>query len=476
MQVWKFCVYFVFTTALAQHTGIKNYLNELKNDPDLKHAGISFYAIYAKDKKTIASLNPYLSLSPASAIKVITTSTAWGILGGDYQFETRIEYDGEIKSNVLEGNIYIVGTGDPTLGSDRIPGNLTAEKWIEKIVKAVQGAGIQKINGSIIADETYFQEDIIPRNWIWEDIGNYYGSPAFGINILENSYTLTFKTEKQGTKAELLDCKPKIPNLEFVNQMKVGPPNSGDQGFIFGSPYTYIRYLQGSLPENGGTYQIKGSIPDPPLFAAQLLYQGLTAAGISITQKPTTSRITAMSVKPRVVLYRHLSPSLKQIILHTHLKSINLYAEALLKTIGKKKFNIGSTEAGCKAITQYWESKGIDMKGTFINDGSGLSRSNGICAKTFVEILQVITTEAWFKDFYETLSISGKRGYEMNMGPGTFLEGNAHLKGGYILRVCTYVGFMNDINGNLICFAMLCNNYTCTITQMRKKWVDAMLQ
>lgn len=464
-----------FQKVYSQHTALKNYLEQFKNDTDLKYAGISFYAMYPKEKKVIAEYNPYLSLSPASVLKVITTSTAWGVLGGDYQFETKLEYDGEIKNNVLEGNIYITGSGDPSLGSDRIPGNLTADKLMEKIVKTIQEKGIQKINGAVIADESYFEDDILPRNWIWEDIGNYYGSPAFGLNILENTYTLTFKTEKQGEDAKLLDCTPKIPNIEFINQMKVGSATSGDQGYIFGSPYTYTRYLQGSLPENKGTYQIKGAIPDPSLFAAQMLHQYLNAVGIIVIQKPSTTRITEVKNKPRTLIYKHLSPSLKYLILHTHLKSINLYAEALLKTVGKKKLNIGSTEAGCKAITQYWQNKGVDMKGVFINDGSGLSRSTAVCAKKFVDILQIITTEPWFKDYYESMSISGKRGYEMNMGPGTILEGNVHLKGGYITRVCTYVGFMHDKNGNLICFAMLCNNYTCSITQMRKKWVDVML-
>jgi len=464
-----------FQKVYSQHTALKNYLQQFKNDTDLKYAGISFYAMYPKEKKVIAEYNPYLSLSPASVLKVITTSTAWGVLGGDYQFETKLEYDGEIKNNVLEGNIYITGSGDPSLGSDRIAGNLTADKLMEKIVKTIQEKGIQKINGAVIADESYFEDDILPRNWIWEDIGNYYGSPAFGLNILENTYTLTFKTERQGEEAKLLDCTPKIPNIEFVNQMKVGSATSGDQGYIFGSPYTYTRYLQGSLPENKGTYQIKGAIPDPSLFAAQMLHQYLNGVGITVIQKPSTTRITKVKNKPRTLIYKHLSPSLKYLILHTHLKSINLYAEALLKTVGKKKLNIGSTEAGCKAIMQYWQNKGVDMKGIFINDGSGLSRSTAVCAKKFVDILQIITTEPWFKDYYESMSISGKRGYEMNMGPGTILEGNVHLKGGYITRVCTYVGFMHDKNGNLICFAMLCNNYTCSITQMRKKWVDVML-
>lgn len=466
---------YIFSNVYGQHTALKNYLAQLKNDADLKYAGISFYAMYPKEKQTIAEYNPYLSLSPASVLKVITTSTAWGVLGGDYQFETKLEYDGEIKNNVLEGNLYLTGTGDPSLGSDRITGNLTYDKLLEKIVKTIQEKGIQKINGAIIADQTYFEDDILPRNWIWEDIGNYYGSPAYGLNIIENTYTLTFKTEKQGQKAELLDCTPKIPDIEFVNEMKVGSPTSGDQGYIFGAPYTYLRYLQGSLPENKKTYQIQGSIPDPPLFAAQMLHQYLNAMGIKVVQKPSTTRITKSNNKPRTVIYRHLSPSLKYLILHTHLKSINLYAEALLKSIGKKKLNLGSTEAGCKAIIEYWQSKGVDMKGIYINDGSGLSRSSAICAKKFVEILQIITNEPWFKDYYESMSISGKRGYERNMGPGTILEGNVHLKGGYLTRVCTYVGFMHDKNGKLICFAMLCNNYTCSITQMRKKWVQVML-
>ena len=155
------------------------------------------------------------ALTPASTLKLFTTGAALGLLGSNYMFETIISYDGVVSgAGVLQGNIYIQGSGDPSLGSDRIPGNPGREALLTGWVESLKKAGITSIAGNIIADDLLFSYDVpTPGGWPWIDLGNYYGSGAFGINLDENVYQLYFKPGSTGQPADILKTEPAVPGL-----------------------------------------------------------------------------------------------------------------------------------------------------------------------------------------------------------------------------------------------------------------------
>ncbi len=142
-------------------------------------------------------------------------------------------------------------------------------------------AGISKIEGNIVGDASIFDSQLIPDTWIWEDMGNYYGSGACGLNINENFYKLYFKPNAVGKLATVLRTEPEIPEITFSNEMETGSASSGDQGYIFGAPFTYNRTLRGSIPAGRSEFAIKGALPNPPLQCASWLKNALEKVGIS---------------------------------------------------------------------------------------------------------------------------------------------------------------------------------------------------
>ena len=167
---------------------IQKTVAEFVADSCFTAAGISIVIGDAQNAKILAQYNSSMALTPASSQKLITTATALEILGDDYQFKTIIETDGKIENGILKGNLIIRGLGDPTLESKyfKIQLNIAA-----KIVQKLKELQINTIHGNIRTDKSYFDASI-PRTWIWEDIGNYYGAVPNAINYRDNMYSLLF--------------------------------------------------------------------------------------------------------------------------------------------------------------------------------------------------------------------------------------------------------------------------------------------
>ncbi|HSH67196.1 MAG TPA: D-alanyl-D-alanine carboxypeptidase, partial [Bacteroidia bacterium] len=160
---------------------------------------------------------------------------------------------------------------------------------------------------------------------------------------------------------------------------------------------------------------------------------------------------------------------LDKIVYWTNMKSINLYAEHLLKFISYKKTGLGMETKGIQIITNYWKERGVDISGFSMNDGCGLARANVITTKTEVQILSKMVKDKNFDAFYKSLPIAGKSGSLGNIGDGTFAENNLRAKSGYISMARGYAGYVKNRKGDLLCFSVLVNNYECSPTEMKRK-------
>lgn len=368
-------------------------------DRSSEHATVSIYAVHIPSGKVLLDENSDKSLMPSSCIKVITTAAALHILGPDSYFETHVEYDGSIDANgVLHGNLYIRGGGDPCLGSDRASSSLSWQKQLQTWAEAIQNSGIKTIEGSVIGDASKWETALAVPSWSWEDIGNYYGAGASALTFHENAYTLFFKPGKKvGDKTVILRTDPAMPSLIFQNEVITGPIGSGDQACIYGMEFSPAQYVRGSIPAGVSEFSIKGAIPDPSTFCATLLAQTLKENGMTIAGKSIQAKTK------RTTLHTTLSPSIEEIVYWTNQKSINLYAEHLLKKMGETVVHEGSTKAGIKVVTDYWRSQGIDMGGLNMADGSGLSRKNLVTTKQFVSILLKMKQSKAFAVFFDSL-------------------------------------------------------------------------
>ncbi len=363
----------------------------------LEHASVGIYAIDCTTKKVVIEENCDLSLIPASCMKIITTGAALHILGAQYRFETKLEVDETLGSKgVLHGNLFIRGGGDPCLGSNRIPGSLSWEEQIRIWADAVEQLGVRRIEGRVIGDSGRWELAMAAPSWSWEDLGNYYGAGASALSFHENCISLVFQPGDVGKEAKLLRAEPPVPLLVFQNEVKTGPEGSGDGACIYGSEFSFLQCIRGTIPAGVSEFTIKGAIPDPAAFCAGLLAKELQERGIEIVNGD-------LQGKKRTVFHSTLSPSLGEIVFWTNQKSINLYAEHLLKKMGEVVCQEGSTQAGIRAVTEFWRSQGIDLNGFQMADGSGLSRKNLITPKQMVEILVKIKESEHFSLFFDSL-------------------------------------------------------------------------
>lgn len=472
--VYTLLFFLVFVCAYSQNTSkLTAEIEKLKADKAMQHATWSVCVMPVKSDKIIAEYNNHISLVPASTLKILTTGAVLSILGADFKFKTTLEYDGSLNAatGVLNGNLYIVGSGDPSLNSEYFRDNKDSLSTTDKWAQLLKAKGIKKITGSVIADASAFEANMIPSQWIWSDIGNYYGAAACGLNYHDNKYSVYLKSTQAGTQTTLIKTTPKVDDLQLINNVVSG--GKTDSAYIYGAPYSNYRIIDGSIPPNKNNYEVEGSLPDPALFCAQAFSQSLKNEGVAVSGRATTVRqlkdANSYSQNSRQVMYTHYSPALEKIIYWTNLKSLNLYAESLLKYLSFQKSGLGKEQEGIEIVKLFWKKKGVDIGGFTMYDGSGLSRANVITTKTLTQVLKFLANDKNFKSFYNSLPVAGKSGSLGNLCENSSAENNLCAKSGYMTSARGYAGYVTNKKGEMLCFSVLANNYECSPSEMKRK-------
>ena len=450
--------------------------------PYMRGASFSLVVKDVQEGKTVYSYDTDRLQSPASVLKTVATATALEILGEDYRYPTTLEYDGILESGTLEGNLYIKGSGDASLGSSHFaPGQ---NKFLSTWIAALQKAGIKHITGSVISDESIFDTEGVSIKWLREDMGNYYAPGSYGISIFDNMYKLSLQTGAAGTRPVLKGTEPDIPFIRFKNYLKAAPVSS-DSAYIIGAPLDDVRYLYGVLPANREAYVLKGDIPDPALYLARYLTDQLQQKGIRVDGSPSCYRIEVEENRwkkgERKEIVTTYSPTLREIASVCNHVSHNLYEDALVKTVGlqykpRRNEMISSFGRGVQVVKEYWEKKGLDVFPLRMNDGSGLAPADKVSAGFMGELLVYMATESAVSDaFIASLPQAGIEGSVRNFLKGSKLQGKAHLKSGGITGVRSYAGYITN-DGKTYAVAVFSNNYSCPMSRMTGALEKLLLQ
>lgn len=254
--------YLGFSYTFEAQLSIESALKQLQTDPSLKGSQWSICAFDMETGDTIAQWNPELALPGASITKLFSTAAALATLGPDYKATTKIYIDGPLKNGILNGNVWIVGGGDVSLGSRYFHEPGTEFQFLDQWVLELKKIGIQYITGSIIADAEAFGYESCPIGWERADMGNYYGCGAYGLNFFDNTLKLTFKTSAPGTLLQLQSVYPNDLSYKLTIEAKAASINN-DQSYVHGIPFDSQRKITGSLPANRTAYVVKASMPDP---------------------------------------------------------------------------------------------------------------------------------------------------------------------------------------------------------------------
>lgn len=444
--------------------GIKSqnkYFSNWTKDPVFSGASVGVLVCDLNKDSILMSQNAYQNMITASTMKLITAAAGLKALGSDYKFKTELGYTDTIINGELKGNIIIKGYGDPTLGSKYFFEDQKSflKNWVEEIKKA----GITSISGDIIADGSYFGISTTPYGWQWSDISNYYGSPVSGLNVLDNQYSIYFRTGKIDSLSEIIKIEPQIPYLKLNNRV-MASSKSGDNSYLLGGPLEYSKQIEGTLPANNSSFEVKGSIPNPSLFVAYLLLEELKKANITINGT-YFSHLEKNQISKTKIIYTQLSPSLSEIIKITNKFSINFFAECIGLEVQKKY----KTNTYSEALEKCFGKEFGFAKNTII-DASGLSPSNTITPKNYYKVLRSMWLDKNLKSTFEnSLSISGKDGTLKSFGAGNKFSGNFIGKSGYISTIRGYTGFLKTSKGKNLSVIVFVNHYTSDNSAVKNK-------
>ncbi len=429
-------------------------ITKLEVDSQFKHGIISMYVVETKTGKIVFDKNSQIGLAPASCQKIITAATAFELLGKDFTYKTGLGYEGKIDSGVLKGYLYITGSGDPTLGSWRYK-DTKENTVIANFIRAIKAQGIQQIKGSALGDDRIWGTQKIPDGWIWQDIGNYYGVGPSALNWRENQYDLILKSGKKiGDPVKIIGTRPKfLPGIHLINELTAAEKGSGDNAYVYFAPDAETGFIRGTIPVNEDSFVIAGSMPDGGKLLAATLFQNFTAEKNSPDNNINYLKGKAKWNKPVKLFYTYTSPPLDSIMYWFLKRSINLYGEALVKTIGYEKTQKGTTDNGIQIIKEFWRKKGIERSSLKIIDGSGLSPANRVTTQSLVTVMQYAKDQNWFSSFYYDLP-------EIN---------GIKMKDGYINGVRSYTGYIKNKEGLEYTFSFILNNFDGSPSAVREK-------
>ncbi len=454
----------ICSAAMAQNITVQlsAAINKLEADTQFKHAILSMYVVDTKTGKLVFEKNAQIGLAPASCQKVITSVSAFEMLGKEYRYKTELRYFGIIRDSAIIGNLYIVGYGDPTLGSWRFNNtkdSILMNRWINILKKKNL-----RFIGNLVVDNLRFSAQFIPDGWVWEDIGNYYGAGAGALNWRENQFDLFLKAgDKEGKNADVVGINPQSYAMPFTTEIKTGKKGSGDNAYIYLASDGEFPLIKGTIPMGENKFKISGAIINPSLFIWDEFRVNLDLAGINYNKPEEQNKIKqnllAGYSRPRLdtshtsILDKYLSPPFDSINYWFLKKSINLYGEAFVKTIAYEKQQFGSTDSGIAIIKDFWSNRGIEKSALNIIDGSGLSPANRVTTNALVSVMLYAKKQNWFASFYNALP-------EMN---------GIKMKDGYIGGVRSYTGYLKSKSGSEYTFSFIVNNFDGSPATVREK-------
>ncbi|WP_207494270.1 D-alanyl-D-alanine carboxypeptidase/D-alanyl-D-alanine endopeptidase [Aridibaculum aurantiacum] len=437
------------TTLQAQTISqkLQSAVASFEADGQLRNGIVSLYVMNSKTGATVFNHNGRIGLTPASSQKVITSTTALETLGTGYRFKTELAHDGTIANGVLNGNLYVIGYGDPSLGSWRYA-STKEEVVMNNWIKAIEAAGIKKINGKVIVYDKNWESQAVPDGWTYDDMGNYYGAGASGFNWRENQYDIKLSSGKPGDAVKVIGTEPMLFGNTFINELTAGPSGSGDNAYIYRAPGQFTAYLRGTIPPGQSSFTISGSMPN----AAHHLSH---AFSIVLASKGMGEAIAGMDEKADVklpaiikVIHTHLSPPLDSLNYWFLKKSVNLYGEAFLKALDYEKKKVGSTSGGIDVVKKLHQANGIEETALRMYDGSGLSPKNRLTAEALTKAMQYARKQSWFSSFHDGLpDINGMR-----------------MKSGTMAGVKSFTGYSGDY-----IFAIIVNNYNGSHADIQRK-------
>lgn len=439
-------------------SGLPEAIDTILGDPRMEGGAASVVVADAKTGETLYQHHPTGRLMPASNTKLATSAAAMGTLGPDYRFGTDALAAGRVRGGVLDGDLYLRGTGDPT--------TLAAD--YDKLAADVAAAGVQRVSGRLVADDTRFDDRRIGDTWGGDDESSYYAAQISALSVApDTDYdTGTVIVEvKPGAKAGDRPAVSVTPKNHYVDiDLKAATVGAGgdDTVAVERQHGTNTITVSGTVPVGGDTTKEWVTVWEPTGYAASVFRDALAAHGVRVDGGTRLGRATPAGAKR---LAGHESMALKDLLIPFMKLSNNMHAESLTKAMGYKATGRpGSWGAGIDVIADYLKGAGVDATKVRQVDGSGLSRKDNFAARQIADLLLSVQDEPWYADWYRSLPVACDPdrfvgGTLRSRMCGTPAALNARGKTGSLTGASALSGYVKDADGRLLVYSVVQNNY-----------------
>ena len=416
---------------------------------------------------------------PASNMKLYTVAAALDRLTPDYHFMTSVYAKDKVDDGKIKGDLIIYGRGDPSIAARFNNGDYF--KGINDLADRIAAAGVKRIKGDLVGDQSYFNGAPLGSGWEWEDLQWSYGAPVSALTVNDNAIDLTVKPgEKVGAPVVITTGPPATTLITIVNRATTSARVAKNDLQIYRSLGANMLEISGSLPIGDNGFIGSVAIPDPALAFVSMLRDALVKRGVKIDGRSRTidarsggsivpnslpAVTSATNVPPQpppVEIASMQSPPFSVIAAHTLKPSQNLYTEIILRTLGRMTSTGASQtneEAGLIVVRNFLRQAGANESDLALNDGSGLSRNDMITANATVQLLTYMSKHRYFAQFRDALPIAGVDGTLRTRMKGTPAEGNLRAKTGSLSSVASLSGYVTSGAGEHFAFSMMLNNY-----------------
>ena len=447
-------------------------LDRIFDDPIFDRAlvGVRVESLAVPSARPLYDRNGAKLVMPASNMKLLTLAVAAERLGWDFTYETRLEANGPIADGTLQGDLVVVGGGDPSIGSQDLGPAALFGAWAD----ALSQAGVRRVGGRLVGDDHAFDAEGLGAGWSWDYLSAGYAAPSGALSYNENVALVRVWPGKAPGDPVGVALSPPGHLLVVTNDLTTGEPGSDVTVTLVRLPGSPHLVIHGSVPAGGGVILRTAAVDNPTRFFVEGLRLALAERGIAVSGGAwdIDDLAVAPAAAPRRTLARRESPPLSALAGYFVKVSQNLYGETLLKTLGRTATTPGTAESGRLAVRETLSRWGIPPDSFVVYDGSGLSRYDYVTADTIVAIL----THMWRDErlrgpFVAALPISGRDGTLEARMKGSVLDGRVQAKTGSIANVRALSGYLITQSGERLVFSMIANNFTAPAAE-----VDAVVE
>ena len=448
-------------------------ISQILAKPELAPATIGVKVSSLDSGRVLFEANAEKLLRPASNMKIYTVATALDRLSPDYRFTTSVYAPSRPDAaGIIRGDLRIYGRGDPSMAARFNNGDYF--KTIDDLAARIVAAGVKRVEGDLVGDESYFVGPKYGAGWEWEDLTWYYGAEVTPLTVNDNALDLFIKPGAALGQPAVITTGPPDPLLTVVNRVTTSAKGVRREISIHRGLNENTITITGTIPLDDRGYTGGIGISHPALLFVYLLRNSLATKGVMVTGK---SRVTgeiplssASSLFPvsEQELVTFQSPPFSLIAAQTLKPSQNLYTELILRTLGKLPptqppavplSNPTSEELGLEAVKTFLKTAGIRPESLVLDDGSGLSRNDMITAEASVQLLTFMSKHRYADIFRDALPIAGVDGTLRNRFKGTLAENNLRAKTGSLSSAASLAGYVTTAGGEKLAFSIMVNNY-----------------